>query len=198
MCQKKMNFKFWLDKWLPRVQNFFCNNFLTTFMPLLSASLRTLLKRLGLDDREAEVYLALLSMHTGKASAIAKAARQPRTHTYLTLRKLEEKGLVSEVDRGSAIAFTAESPEKLLSYLDDREREMRETKKLVTHALPFFKDISTSPEAMARVTMLKGKDGMRQIYRQALSGEFCALFNPDSMYRVFGNNVEFQLFGKDF
>jgi hypothetical protein len=37
---------------------------------------------------------------------------------------------------------------------------------------------------------------MKQVYRDILPNEFCALFNAESMYRNFGSNVVQMLFGK--
>lgn len=60
--------------------------------PQPSPALRPLLKKIGLNERETEVYLALLPMKIARASVIAKAAQQSRSHTYIVLRTLQEKG----------------------------------------------------------------------------------------------------------
>src|SRR3989338_10781704 len=78
-------------------------------------SIRSLLKRAGLDEREAEVYLALLSLKKARVSLIAKEAHQSRSHTYLVLRSLEQKGLVAELTQGAVISFVAEQPQRLLT-----------------------------------------------------------------------------------
>ena len=169
---------------------------MATFFPSpLSPSLRPLLRRIGLDERETEVYLALLPLKIGRASAIAKAAKQSRSNTYLVLRNLEEKGLVSEVERGSVLHFVAESPQRLLTYLQDKEEEIRSVKPLVEGALPFLQSVTAPLVGEPRITKLKGLDAMKQVYRDALSEEFCGLFNPEAMYRAFSRNIVQILFG---
>ncbi|NOS66979.1 MAG: hypothetical protein HOO67_01265 [Candidatus Peribacteraceae bacterium] len=160
------------------------------------ASIRPLLHRIGLDEKESEIYLALLSLKVARASSVAKVARQSRSHTYLILRTLVEKGLVSEIERGKVIHFVAEPPQRLLGYLDDRKQQLEELRPLVEGALPFFSAITSQFVGQPRVTFLRGIDGMKQVYRDMLKKDFCALFNPEAMYEAFGGNVVTQVYGK--
>ena len=160
------------------------------------SSIRPLLRRIGLDDREAEIYLALLPLKIARASTIARSAKQSRSHTYLVLRTLVEKGLVSEVERGKVLHFVAEPPQRLLQYVEDCEEELRGLKPLVASALPVLQSMESPFVGKPRVTMLQGLTGMKQVYRDALPNDFCALFNPEAMYRAFGANVVTMLFGK--
>src|SRR5437870_1872957 len=122
--------------------------------PATSAPIRSLLKRVGLEEREVEVYLALLSMKVARASSVAKAAHQSRSHTYLVLQSLQEKGLVSQTERGKIIHFVAEPPERLLSFLQNREQEVKEVSQLVKGALPFLSSLTASLKGPPRVTVL--------------------------------------------
>jgi len=97
---------------------------MTTRNPQRHEAIRPLLQRAGLDDKETEVYLAILSLKMAKASQIAKVSKQSRSHTYLMLRALVQKGLVSEIDRAGVIHFVAEQPQRLLTYLQDRQQEL--------------------------------------------------------------------------
>lgn len=160
-------------------------------------SLRPLLQKAGLTDKEAEIYLALLALHSGRVSSIAKTSGQSRSHTYLVLQSLEEKGLVSHVESGKVIQYVAEPPHRLVNYARDREREWGETEKLLQGALPLLETLTSSMVGQPRVTTLHGLDGMRQIYRDVLlQKNFCSFFNPEMMFNTFGTNVVTQLFGE--
>lgn len=163
---------------------------------MVHASLRPLLKRIGLDEREIEVYLVLLPLKVARASAISKAAKQSRSHTYLVLRSLEEKGLVSEIERGKVLHFVAEPPQRLLSYLEDKEKEFHDLKPFVEGALPLLSSLTSPLVGKPRVTLLTGLEGMKQIYRDVLQEEFVAFFNAEVMFKTFGNNIVLKLFGK--
>ena len=160
-------------------------------------AVRNLLMRIGLDDREADVYLALLSMKMAKATDIATAAKQSRSHTYLILRDLAQKGLVSEVEEGKIIHFIAESPERLLSYLKNREQELETLEKLVEGAIPFLSSLTHPLAGKPRVTVLHGLDGVRHVYRDVLTREYRSFYNPEANWEVFGGNIVTKLFGKN-
>jgi sugar-specific transcriptional regulator TrmB len=163
----------------------------------MTGSIRPLLRRIGLDEKETEIYLALLPLKMARATAIAKAAKQSRSHTYLILRLLEEKGLVSEVERGKIIHFVAEDPRRLLSYVQDKEREYKELQPLVASIVPMLANLTGSLPGKPRITMLQGEEGIRQLYRDILVEEIAAIFNPQAMYDTFGRNIVTDMFGKD-
>ena len=160
------------------------------------ASIRPLLRRIGLDEKESEIYLTLLSLKVARASSVARVSRQSRSHTYLILRSLVEKGLVSEIERGKVLHFVAEPPQRLLGYLDNRRQELEELRPLVEGSMPLFSTLTSPLIGQPRVTLLRGIDGMKQVYRDVLHREFCALFNAEAMYDAFGGNVVTQLLGK--
>ncbi len=159
-------------------------------------AIRPLLLRIGLDEKEVEVYLALLSLKGARASAVAKAAKQERSHVYLLLRNLGEKGLVSEIERGKVIHFVAEPPERLLQFVENRERELHSLKPLILGSLPLLSNLTKPLTGTPRVTTLRGMEGMRQLYRDALSHEICGIFNPEALFKTFGGNIVTMLFGK--
>jgi len=134
-----------------------------------SDAIRPLLHRIELDDKEIEVYLVLLSLKVARAAAIATASKQSRSHTYLILRSLVEKGLAAEVERGAVIDFIAEPPERLKQYVQNREQELKSLVPLIDGILPTLSSLTKPLTGAPRVVMLKGMDGMRQIYRDALN-----------------------------
>lgn len=158
-------------------------------VPFSDLALRPLLQRIGLDQREVEVYLAMLSLKSARATDIAKLAKQSRSHTYLMLRSLEQRGLVSEVERGKVLQFMAEPPERLIAYLKDREKELHELGQLAEGALPQLRSLTNPLIQAPRVTLLHGLEGMKQVYREIFPNSFCALFNTEAMYQAFGSGA---------
>lgn len=80
------------------------------------------LKRLGLTEYEAKVFMALNLIKVGTASDIHMASDVPRSAIYGALSKLEEKGLV-EIEQGKPMRYRSIAPvkavEKLRSAIDD-------------------------------------------------------------------------------
>lgn len=161
-------------------------------------SIRQLLMRLGLDDREADVYLALLPLKIAKVSAVAKAARQPRTLAYVVLQNLEERGFVSRVKRGSVLHFVAEPPQRLVSFAAERKDEYAQVETLLEGALPFLSTLESPLVGEPRVTLLHGLDGMKQVYKDILQYEICGCGNAKTMYDTYGMSAPELAFGKDF
>lgn len=160
-------------------------------------AIRPLLYRIGLDEREAEIYLALLSLKVAPASAIAKEAKQERSNTYLVLRSLKEKGLISEVERGKILHFVAENPDRLLGFVEDREKDLRQVHGLLQGALPVLRSMTKPLAGKPRVTLTTGFEGVKQSYRDLLRQEFIGAYNLQNIYDAFGETVVASLFGKN-
>src|SRR3989344_3066305 len=161
------------------------------------SAIRPLLKRIGLTDRECDVYLTLLPLKIARASTVAKLAKQSRSHTYLILRELEERGLVAEVERGKVLHFVAESPDRLLGYVKNKAQELRDLEPIIAGALPMLSSLTQPLPGAPRVTILKGTEGVKQVYRDVLTRTFVSLFNPQVHEDHFGGNVVHILFGKN-
>ena len=111
------------------------------------------------------------------------------------LQTLEQKGLVSHIEQGKVLRFVVEPPEHLLGYLENQEQEWRTVKTLVEGALPQLKSLSQGTVGLPRVTLLRGMEGMKQVYREILRYDFCGLFNAERAEEVFGGNMAHMLFG---
>jgi len=66
---------------------------------------------------------------------------RPRSHikVYELLDKFKEKGLVSVVTRDNARHYEAAPPERLIDYLEERERTLKEEKEQLQKNLPQLK-----------------------------------------------------------
>ena len=159
-------------------------------------AIRPLLKRAGLEEKEVEVYLALLAMKSGRVTSIASASKQSRSHTYLVLQSLEKKGLVSHIESGKVIQFVAEPPHRIVNFAKDRVQEWKETETLLEGALPQLASLTSAIIDQPRVTTLRGLEGTKQVYRDVLLQKgFCAFFNAEVMFKAFKQNVVPMLFG---
>jgi sugar-specific transcriptional regulator TrmB len=122
------------------------------------------LKNLGLNEKEAKVYVALLQ--TGKATAysVAKHSGLKKPTTYVILEDLIDKGIVSKVPRVKTAQYVVISPEDLFSMvkgkLENAEKE----------ALPELKALSRGKEYKVRSTYYEGLDGIKEMYDKFLKG----------------------------
>jgi sugar-specific transcriptional regulator TrmB len=84
------------------------------------------LNEYGLTEKEAELYLVLLSLGNVKLQDISKKTDLPRSTIYNTLNYLSNKGLVSKIIKKGIIHFEAISPRKLLSDIERKKRVIEE------------------------------------------------------------------------
>ena len=87
-----------------------------------------LLEKIGLTNAESKVYLALLELGSSTAGPIIDKAKITPSKVYELLDKLQRKGLASVVTKENTRHYEAASPERLIDYLEERERNLKEEK----------------------------------------------------------------------
>jgi len=86
--------------------------------------LTRVLKNIGLEENEARVYLASLSLGQTTVLKIARNSELKRTTVYGIIESLKNKGLMRIEMKGLKSFYIAENPEYLESMLDTRKREL--------------------------------------------------------------------------
>lgn len=79
------------------------------------------LEQLGLSDKESRVYLALLPRQDTGTSNLIRATGLHGQFVYQALERLEELGLAKHVVQSGRKKFSAGSPERILSLVDEKK-----------------------------------------------------------------------------
>ena len=82
------------------------------------------LNQLGLNGRQARVYLALLQLGSATAIEIAKYTKYKHPTVYDVLDLLKEKRLITETLSGGRKIFSAEDPEMFSQIQQERQRTL--------------------------------------------------------------------------
>ena len=114
------------------------------------------LKDFGLNEREAQVYLALLKEKSCNASKLAKTAKVNRTTAYLELENLMRKGLVSYVIKDSKRYYQAAPPEKFIDILEEKKKNFEAI-------LPQLKGLHRIGQPFT-IEVFEGKEGIKTFY----------------------------------
>jgi len=117
--------------------------------------------KIGLTNREAEAYLALLELQEALASAISEKTRESRSHVYETLNSLIKKGLASYVIKNNRKYFRPASPDKLIEYLKEKED-------LVQRVLPNLQKLYKPKVKKTIVEVYEGKEGIKTVLNDVL------------------------------
>ncbi|MDO8474509.1 MAG: helix-turn-helix domain-containing protein [bacterium] len=124
------------------------------------------LRKLGLKEKEARVYLAGLELGPESLQNIARKSEITRPTAYGIVRALQEKGLFREVQQGKKRLFVANSPEKILNILRLQKRELEEKER------EFIRIIAALESRYALkdggIQIFKGKEGLQVLQEQIL------------------------------
>ena len=121
------------------------------------------LLELGLSDKEASVYLALLELGSSVVQDISEKAGVNRTTTYATIESLQRHGLVSMVTEGKKVLYAATSPQHLESILHKERLEIDTKKQKLNDALPLFMALYNAVERKPVIRFFEGEEGMTAI-----------------------------------
>src|SRR3989339_426952 len=129
----------------------------------------SILKKIGLSDKEIKVYLALLEYGAISVRGLADITDLNRGTVYDVLKKLQEDGLVSFYHHDTKQKFVAEDPEKLNDIVGKQEKEFSRTRDRIREAIPELKSLQDKGESRAPITKFyDGKAGIRTILEDVL------------------------------
>lgn len=152
-------------------------------MPKTNLNLKPHLIEMGLSDKEANVYLALLELGKGSVSKIAQKAGIQRTTGYSILDGLVNKGLAIVSGKEPKQEYIAEKPEKIIVFLEANISQLQEQLKKAQSLTPQLKSIHKLG-SKAQVKFYEGEKGLKEVYEDTLtsSEEIRAYATLDDMY----------------
>lgn len=127
--------------------------------------LEKLLERLGLSQKEARVYLALLELGKDTVQNIGKKAKVARPTTYVILEKLLDLGLVSVADENKKTLFVAESPKELEKLLKQQEQDFEYRRQELNDQLDQLLAIYNASGSKPIVRYFEGPEGLKALDR---------------------------------
>jgi len=120
------------------------------------------LKSIGLEEKEAKVYLAALELGPTSIQDLAEKSGIKRSTVYEMIKSLEEKGLISETSKGKRRLMVASDPERLKQNITSKERLLKEI-------LPELKSLNNIGNIKPNIRYYEGMNGLRQIYKDTLT-----------------------------
>jgi len=116
------------------------------------------LEQVGLSDKEARAYVALLELGRGSAASVAGLSGLKTPTAYVILKNLTEKGFVRRVPRAKKQLFVPETPEVALAAVEERTAGFRSV-------IPMLAALSRKEgRHKTRTLFFEGLAGMRKAY----------------------------------
>jgi sugar-specific transcriptional regulator TrmB len=120
-----------------------------------------LLEDIGLSKGEIKVYMTLLRLGETTTGNIINQAQISGGKVYVILEKLISKGLVSFIIKEKTKYFKAASPNKILDYVEEKEKKLDEKKKKIETQLPTLLSISDSSKEKYNSQLYLGYEGIK-------------------------------------
>ncbi|MDB5204214.1 MAG: transcriptional regulator, TrmB [Candidatus Taylorbacteria bacterium] len=131
-------------------------------------TIETIFKKLGLTDKDAAVYLSLLSSGPIAIRKLAEKSGINRGTTYEILKTLQKEGLVSYYHKERHQHFVAENPKVLSKILTRKKNEIDEVSKDIENIIPELSILSKGVSDQPVVKFYEDYSGVRSILNDVL------------------------------
>jgi sugar-specific transcriptional regulator TrmB len=133
--------------------------------------IKSTLLSLGLNDKEIEIYLMLLSVGSSPASTLGNRTGISRSTAQYTCQQLVKKGIIGVSQKNNTFIYVAEPPEKLLFLIDVQQQELEQKKDQVHRIVGSLKSMLNPQLVLPKVQFFEGKAGMQELAERLLDME---------------------------
>ncbi len=158
----------------------------------MSIDLLAEIKKIGFQENEAKVYLALLELGRATVTEIGKATGMNRTTGYDILERLCLNGVANRTMVGKKHMYLAEPPIRLKQYLTNKKHTIENNLEKLDNFLPDLRSLYKT-ELKPGIKFFEGRTGIKNIYADALSAQSTIYSILDAEQYL----PEFDQFGKD-
>ena len=133
-------------------------------------SIKETLIKSGFSVNESVILLALFQLGKGTVSQITRKAGLNRTTGYDILDSLVSKGLASVSGKEPKQEYLAESPDKIIIFLENQAKEAQKRVSDIKIALPELKSIHNM-RGRPKVRFYEGTEGLKDVYEDTLNSQ---------------------------
>lgn len=144
-----------------------------------------IIKDLGLDDQEANVYLGLLKIGGSQASAVAKELGIKRTTIYPVLQALATKGMVNVYFRKNRHYYYAQKPNRVIGLFKKKIESFESI-------IPLLESMEKKQVMMTGLRFIETIEELKQFYNGILD-EY-----KNKEYYIIGNGQSWEDLEPDF
>ncbi len=150
----------------------------------MAKDLQHVLQAIGLQDTEAQLYLAGLQLGSAPASEYAKSTSINRITAYNMLEQLVRRGHFAVVKKVRGKWYAPVAPEYLAL-------EARKNADALQRVLPELRSMQGKQERKPHVRFFEGWEGMRRVYEDTLTAKTELLnFSNSAVIRRFWKNYD--------
>ena len=117
----------------------------------------SILNKIGLNKKEADIYLAVLEHGPETITNIAKLSGYKRTTLYNIIEDLVQRGFLLASVRNQHNYYDAENPKKILTNLKSRQKDLEQI-------LPDLESLRNTKYQAPQVVVYESVDAIKQVY----------------------------------
>jgi sugar-specific transcriptional regulator TrmB len=129
--------------------------------------INTLLSKLGFNDQEISTYLFVLDSGEQTAGFIAQRLGLPRPSLYGYLKKLEERGVITESRKNGVKTFIATPVENIKNIFDQQIDDLKNNKAIFEKLLPEMM-AGSGKTLTPKFQLFEGRESVKNIIKDAL------------------------------
>lgn len=133
--------------------------------------LAELIKGFGCNQRQADLYAALVRRGPSTVIELAEAISSNRVTTHSAIQELLNKGLAYEFKKGKRRLIAAEDQGGLLKLLEIKSNEVEILKQNTKLATTLFSSLLQNSKDLPAVTFYPGAEGFKKAYEDSLSAK---------------------------
>lgn len=143
---------------------------------------------IGLNEKEAKIYLSSLELGQSTVQSIALKAAINRATTYFIIDGLMQRGLMSSFNKGKKQYFIAADPERFVEILEKEKENIENKKDNLQKFLPQLKSLNNKQQGKPVVRYYDGKEGIAAMVDEFFNTEKVSVsmaYSVDAVNKVF-------------
>lgn len=131
-----------------------------------------ILSKLDLTEKEINVYLNILKHGPLLASEIAKQCGLSRPNAYDIIKKLQAKGLASQLGSAFGKRFKVLSGDEIQELINQKKAEVEVLSEELSKVLPLLKSMEgKTHDPFPKIEFFEGKEGIKKMINKTLQCE---------------------------
>jgi len=146
---------------------------------------------IGLNEKEAKVYLASLELGQSVVQEIAQKSGVNRATAYFIIEGLMRMGLMSSFHKGKKQFFMAADPDRLIEILEREKENLEKRKENLRKLLPQLQSFNNKAENRPVVKYYEGKEGIKSMLDEVLKkadGTVSMAYSVDELNNFFNDS----------
>ncbi len=127
-----------------------------------------ILEKIGMSKAEIKVYLALLELGSVPSGKIVHETNFRKSTVYESIKRLQNKGLVSYIIKEGMKHFEAANPERVIDFIEEEKRKLSETQDEAEKFVSLLKKGLNGVKPSAEAQVLEGIEGFKTMRRDVL------------------------------